>query len=372
MSRFRDGVAGLGVPLTLMAGVTGAVLAAAAYDDAVISRVVLLALINMVFVIGLYIFSGLSGTLSFGHMSFAAIGAYTCAYITMPPATKAFAFADFPSGLDWVLTLDVPYPLAIPIAGAVAALFALIVAPLVVRLSMLQGAIATLALLVIVHTIIANWTELTRGQSSMIGLRADLGLYGALAMVLLTIAVAWSFTRSRCGLRLLASRDDRVAARSLGARPAFDSSAAWVLSAFVTGTGGALYAHFLTSFGPEQFYFGTAFVIIAMLLVGGMRTLTGAVVGTVVYSLAAELLRRVGAGDSGGLGLPAGSAEILLAALLLVILIKRPAGIVGMREAEPPPFLRRTRVGATGLVGDVATGAEGAGSASPHSARGTE
>lgn len=334
-------------PALLVGGVLALTCVVWLFGGAISTRVAQLACINIVLVVGLYTFSGLSGILSFGHMTFAAIGAYVCAFVTIPPTFESFAFPDFPSGLHWLLEMDLPFPLAIVFGGAVAGLIGLLVSPTVVRLSLLQGAIATLAILMIGYTVLRNWTELTRGSSSMIGVPSDLTLGLAVVVAVIAIVIAWSLRCSNVGLRLRASRDDVAAARSVGVPLIRDRTLAWTLSAFLTGMGGALYAHFITTFSPDQFYLMSTFMVIAMLVVGGMRTLSGAVVGTVVYSLAAELLRRLVSGEVTGVELPAGTAEVALAALLLVIIIKRPLGIVGAREIPAPAFLQRQAHGAS-------------------------
>jgi branched-chain amino acid transport system permease protein len=320
----------------------------AGYDDIVITRVAILALINMVFVVGLWTFSGLTGVVSFGHLGFAALGAYSCAFLTIPQPMKTGLFPDMPGFLGFLLDVHTSFPAAIVISGLVAALFALVVSPAIVRLAGIQAGIATIALLAIVYTVLLNWKAVTRGSSTMIGVPADLDLGMATMAAMAAVALAWGFARSRIGLRAQAAREDEPAARSIGLRVVRDRGVAWVLSAFMVGCGGALYAHFITTFNPDQFYLAATFVVIAMLVFGGIGSLAGAVLGTLLYSALAELLRRVAGGEVGGLDLPAGTAEVVLAALLLLVLIKRPGGLTGGREIPFPAFgpLRRRAGGA--------------------------
>jgi branched-chain amino acid transport system permease protein len=315
------------------------------YDDVVITRVAILALVNMVFVVGLWTFSGLTGVVSFGHLGFAALGAYACAFLTIPPAMKTGLFPDMPGFLHFLLTVHTGFGAAILVSGLVAALFALILSPAIVRLAGLQAGIATIALLAIIYTVLLNWDQVTRGSSTMIGVPADLGLGTATLGAAAAVAIAWGFARSRVGLRTIAAREDEPAARSLGLRVVRDRGVAWVLSAFLVGCGGAMYAHFITTFNPDQFYLAATFVVIAMLVFGGIGSLAGAVLGTLLYSALAELLRRVQGGEIGGLDLPAGTAEVVLAALLLLILIKRPGGLTGGREIPWPRAVRLPRRG---------------------------
>jgi branched-chain amino acid transport system permease protein len=137
------------------------------------------------------------------------------------------------------------------------------------------------------------------------------------------------------GLRLRAAREDEYAARSVGIRVFPERYVAFVLSAFLVGAAGFLYAQFLTSFTADEFFVQLTFLTIAMLVVGGINSLSGAVIGTVVVSVIAELLRRVEQGvDLGVVSIPdrPGIESVGLALLMLVILIFRPQGITGGRE----------------------------------------
>ncbi|MFA4929468.1 MAG: branched-chain amino acid ABC transporter permease [Patulibacter sp.] len=342
LSRWRTGL----WPVVALVAVLLLVGAALGGSDAVMQRVGINALIFVVLVVGLWSFSGVSGVVSFGHLAFAALGAYTCAFLTIPPATKQGLFPDMPGFLDFLLTVHTGFWPAVLIAAGVSAAFALLLSPAIVRLSGVQAGIATLAVLVTVYTVLLNWDEVTRGSSTMIGVPADFTLGRAIAMAVVVVVIAWFFSRSRVGLRLKAARADEVAARSIGLHVVRDRTVAWVLSAAIVGAGGAGYSHFITTFAPNQFYLAATFTTLAMLVIGGMRSLTGAVLGTLVYSALAEILRRVQSGQIGGVELPGGAAEVVLAILLLVILVKRPGGLTNGRELPVPRWPMRRGGGA--------------------------
>ena len=128
--------------------------------------------VTVVLVIGLQIFSGNSGILSFGHVAFMAIGAYVSALLTIPPELKKATFTDMPGFLDWVVDVEMATIPSTLVGGVVAAAFAIIVAPPIVRLAGVPAGIATLALLVIVYTFNIQTTSITRGTSTMIGVPA--------------------------------------------------------------------------------------------------------------------------------------------------------------------------------------------------------
>ena len=127
-------------------------------------------LLMLIIVLGLQMFSGNSGVLSFGHITFVAIGAYSSALLTIPTEIKEFSFLTMPHWLSyWIFPAELS-PLEGTLAGGgFAALFALIVAPAIVRLRGVQAGIATLALLVIANVFIVQTTSITRGTSTQIG-----------------------------------------------------------------------------------------------------------------------------------------------------------------------------------------------------------
>ena len=160
-------------------------------------------------------------------------------------------------------------------------------------------------------------------------------LVGALA----TIAAAYIFKETKTGLRVRASREDEIAARAIGVNLARDRGIAFVLSAFFVGLGGFLYAQFLGVFNPEAFYLNITFIVIAMLVVGGTKSVAGAVVGPVAVSVLTYGLRQVERGaDLGVVRVPArpGLQEVGLALAMLLILWFRPRGITGGNEITWP------------------------------------
>ncbi len=311
------------------------------FADLPLQRTFVNAAIVLLVVVSLSIFSGTSGVLSFGHVGFMAIGAYVSALLSIPPALKASMFPDLPGFLAWVQDVGLGILPATLAAGAVAAVIAVLLAIPVSRLEGVQAAIATLAFLVIVFTVLVNWTEVTRGDSSVIGVPSDTTIQIVTAWGVIALLVAGAFRASRSGLRLRASADDVPAVRSLGIRIGRERIVALVLSAFVSGVAGSLYAHFNTTFAPRAFYLSLTFLAVAMLVVGGLRTLTGAFVGVVVVTAITEIVQHVEDGGAGPIGsLPAGTTQLVLAATLLAILLLRPSGLFGERELPLPRRLR--------------------------------
>lgn len=280
--------------------------------------------INMVVVISLFMFMGLSGVLSFGHVGFMAIGAYAGALLTIPPVQKETLLPALPV---WLQQLEVNPVIAAIASGLVAVVFALFLAAGLMRLDGLAAGIATLAVLMIVYTVASNWDAVTRGTGSMLGIPIKTTLTVAFVVAALAILGAAILERSSLGLRLRASREDAPAAKASGVNLTRDRSAAFAISAFVAGVAGFLYAQFLGVFGPDSFFIPLTFLTLAMLVVGGRTSLTGAVLGTVTLATVAEVLYRV----EKGIGLT-GLREIGLALVMLVVLLVVPEGLVHLKE----------------------------------------
>ena len=327
-------------PVVAIALVLGAIVLAATLAPASSQRIVAQALILVVVVVGSYIFIGNSGILSFGHVNFMAIGAYVTAWLTIAPATKKVLLPGLPAFLataDWA-----PVPAAVA-AGAVAAGFAFVVGVPLVRLSGIAASIGTFAILSIVHTVFSNWDAMTGGASSLFGLTAYTDMYVALAWALAAVVAAFVYQESRFGFRLRGSREDPVAAAAAGVDIRRERLIAFVLSAFFVAIGGVLHAHFLGVVVAASYFLNLTFLTIAMLVIGGMRSLSGAVAGVVLVSAVAELLRHVESGvDLGIVALPIlpGIREVVLAVVMLLVLIFRPQGLLGS-ELRAPAALRR-------------------------------
>jgi branched-chain amino acid transport system permease protein len=309
-------------------------------------RTVTTMLIDLVLVVGLYVFAGNSGILSFGHMSFMAIGAYVTAFLTIAPIQKHFLLPGLPGFV--ADTAFAPIPAALVAAGS-AALFALVLAAPLMRLIGLASSLAMFSVLLIVYVTASNWDSVTRGQGALLGVPTNTTMWTALVWALLAMTAAYFFQQSRVGLRLRATREDEVAARAIGIGVVFERTVAFCLSAFIVGIGGFEFAQFIGSFNPDAFYLGITFITIAMLVIGGLGSLAGAVIGTVVVSALLEGLRQLESGVSIGslhVSAPGGLREVGVGALMLLILVFRPAGLTGGEEIRWPFGRPPTRAGA--------------------------
>lgn len=299
---------------------------------------VITCLINVMIVVGLYVLIGNSGVVSFGQISFMALGAYLTGLITVESSRKEFLLPGLPGWLSSIHLDTLPaLVIVVVIVGLVAALVGI---PLM-RLSGLSASIATLSLLIISNVLITQSSSITGGNQTFIGVPVTTTTEVALIGAILAILVAIWFRRSRIGLLLQASRDDEPAARAAGVSVTRERVVAFAISGALIGLAGAFHAHFVGSFSPPDFYFEITFTTLAMLVVGGLYSLEGAVVGALLVSTVQEVLGRLENGE--GLGpihatLHDGVTAIVLACIVIAVMAFRPSGLMGSRQspdAEP-------------------------------------
>ena len=338
----RGVVRGLATPLLLIAAVAVVTFIGVLGGDQIQTSLVEM-LIRMVVVVGMWVFIGNSGVISFGHIGFMCIGAYAAAWATVDPNWKSIMLTGLPDALQ-----NNQYPVPVGIAGAavLAAVVAWLLGAAIMRLSGIAASIATFAFLMIVNSVYSNWDSVTAGTSSIIGIPTVVGPWLAFGFAAAAILVAHLFGVSRIGLMLRASRDDEVAAKASAVNILRVRLLAFVLSAAIVGVGGAIWGHFLGILTADTFYLSLSFITLAMLVVGGLGSLSGAVLGVVLVTVVVEVLRRLEQGvpiGSSSFVLPEGSQEIGLGLVLALIMIFRPTGIAAGRDLAWPR--RWTRAG---------------------------
>jgi branched-chain amino acid transport system permease protein len=305
-------------------------------------RIAMTFLVNLILVMGLQTFVGSSGVISFAHVSFMAVGAYSAVLLTTPAAIKETSIPDAPTLIQHAELGFVP---ATAIAVVVTMAFALVVGLPIVRLAGAAAAVATLGLLVIMHTVLSNSETLTRGAQAFYGIPAYSNLGVGLAFGVVAITVARLLRESSIGLGLRSSREDELSARASGFDVARGRLVAWVVSAGITAIAGSLYAHYVLAILPNAFYFNLTFVIVTMVIVGG-QSVTGAFIGAAGLSLLTEFLRRAENGFSLGpitLDDAPGLTTIVLGLLIIGTMIARPKGLAGRWELDDWLFGRRRR-----------------------------
>jgi branched-chain amino acid transport system permease protein len=289
------------------------------------------ALVNVAIVVALYVFIGNSGVLSFGHISFVAVGAWAAGVLSMPVEEKpaimpnlASLLRDHTIGNVWSLAL----------AAAVGAAFALVVGLPLMRLSGLGAGIATFGVLEITHNVLRYWEKIGPGLNTFSAVPETTGLLQASLGAVIAVIVAFAYKRSRFGRLLSATREDAAAARAVGVSVYRQRLIAFALSGALAGFAGGLYVHLLPV-NTESVYLNLTFLTLAMLVIGGATSLWGAVVGALVVSAVDSFLAEAESGIhvfGQSLDLPAGTRIVVVGALMALVLILRPAGLTGGRE----------------------------------------
>ena len=193
----------LAVPLIAIALVANAVASPADL------RVVVNFFVALILVLSIQSFSGNSGIVSFGHVAFMGVGAYTAALLTISPAIKHFILPDLPSLIGDAHIGFVP---AVLIATVVGALVAAVIGIPLTRMQEGAMAMATIGVLVIFFVVFDNWDAVTRGSTGVFGIPRNTSLLSAVILSLIAIFVCRLFRESNAGLKLRASRADPVAA----------------------------------------------------------------------------------------------------------------------------------------------------------------
>ena len=302
--------------------------------------------INVTIVVALQAFSGNSGILSFGHMALFGTGAYVAGILTLDPALKATYLPSLPHFLQ---DANPRWWIALALAGAAGGALALLSGVPILRLDGASAVIAILALLLIADVVFGSWTGVTRGGAGLIGLPPEVTMARALVLAVAAVVAARVFKDSKTGLLLRASREDAFSAASVGVAVRAYRVRAWVLSGVIAGAGGALFAWWIGTISPTDFFLAPTFALIVMFIVGGKRTVAGAVVGAALVTLVQEQVRQV-EDRSVHLGVLTihrltGLTQLALVVMILVVMYARPEGIVGREEPDEAVvrFLRRLR-----------------------------
>jgi len=285
-------------------------------------------MVRMVVVVGLYIFVGNSGIISFGHISFMAIGAYAAAWLTCCtlPMVKPLYLPGLP---EWLQNTAEPFWTGLAAAAILSGVVAAAIGLAIMRLSGIAASIATFGILAVEFNIYSNWDSMTAGTSSVSNIPISIDPFSASLFAAAAILIAAVYQNSRFGVALRAVRDDAVASKAAGIRVVPSRLIAFVLSAIIVGVGGALQSGFLGTLTVDTFYFQLTFLTLGMLIVGGISSLTGAIAGVLLITGVTVGLRALETGFVLGtikIRPPSGFQEVTLGVAMVLFMILRPAG----------------------------------------------
>lgn len=297
-------------------------------------RLVYGAYVNLLVVLGLQVFMGNARVTNLSHSAFMGIGAYAAAICVTPENVKAISLTDAPWGLN-AFALD-PVSSAL-IAIVLTGFIAFLVGLIIVRLSGIGATIVSLAVLVIVHSLFLYRTDIFKGNQAFFGIPQVFTLTSVVILAVLVVFATRMFRESQWGIALRASADDEVGASAMGVDIHRLRLIAWVFSGVLLALAGISYAYFLGTISARPFFFNHVFLTLAMLILGGMRTVTGAVLGTFLISFGLEWVRWLETGPGVlGIDLPEvlGLSGVALGAVIVLTMALRPGGIMGDLEIE--------------------------------------
>jgi branched-chain amino acid transport system permease protein len=283
--------------------------------SAYLIHLLILICIYLILSISLQLSVGFTGLLNLGHIAFYAIGAYTSALL----ALNGFPF--------WFCFLS---------AGILAMIFGFLLSLPTNKLKGDYLALATMGFSFVVYAVLLNWTSLTRGPLGLPGIPKP-KIFGinfsdnlsflilVVIIVLISYLIIKRITISPFGKVLEAIRDNELVVRVLGKNSFKMKSLALMISSFFAGISGSLYAHYITFIDPSSFTLLQLIPVLSIVIIGGLASLEGTVLATIILVLLPEPLRFIGFPSS----IVGPARQILYALLLLLILIYKPKGFYG-------------------------------------------
>jgi len=283
-----------------------------------------LAGIAIIGAIGLNILTGFTGQISLGHGAFLGVGAYTSAILSQK--------------------LHFPFLLALPCAGGMTALLGLFFGIPSLRLKGLYLAIATLAAQFIIEFGIVHWDSLTNGPRGILVPAASIGplvfdtdrryYYLVLVVVILTTAFALNLFRTRVGRAFMAIRDRDISAEVIGVNLYRYKLYSFFVSSFVVGIAGSLWAHYIEIITNEHFGITVSISYLAMIIIGGLGSVLGSILGAIFIVLLPETLRLVAGELSASfpsiIAALASVREITFGAIIVLFLTFEPEGLAAI------------------------------------------
>lgn len=306
-----------GLTVGALAAIYGVSLVAETILIEYVLRVVLLAGINIILAVGLNLINGTTGQFSIGHAGFMAVGAYGAAFSgTMLRGVI---------GNQGIVGDAFVFNVSLLVGAALAATAGVVVGVPSLRLKGDYLAVVTLGFGEIIRILFNNASLFGAATGYFgddpAGLPAYTNFFWVYAWATVITGCIWNITHSRTGRSLVAIREDEIAAEAMGTPTTRLKVLAFTVSAAAAGIAGGLFAHMQSGIRPEDFRFEKSIDMVVMIIVGGLGSITGAVVGGIFVAASLELMRDFQ------------EYRLVLYALLLVaIMLLRPQGLLGTRE----------------------------------------
>src|ERR1044072_7032502 len=277
--------------------------------------------INVILAVSLNLITGFTGQFSIGHAGFMAIGAYSSAYLVVYHAQ--FWERDLAALVGFTVAHALIFLIAIAFGSLVAAFAGLLVGIPSLRLRGDYLAIVTLGFAEIIRIVILNIDKVGGATGFSVPSYSNFIWVGGFAVI--SVVIVYNIVHSDIGRALISIREDELAAEAMGINTTRYKVLAFVISSALAGIAGALFGHYRPFLPPNDFQFIRSIEIIIMIVLGGMGSITGAVLGAIMITILPELLRKL-PGDLYSYRL------VIYSALLIAIILTRPQGVMGSKE----------------------------------------
>jgi branched-chain amino acid transport system permease protein len=266
--------------------------------------IIILICINSIAAMGISLLTGFTGIFSLGHAGYMAIGAYTAAILSVRH--------------------DVPWIVAVVAGGMLAMLIAWLIGIPTLRLMGDYYAIASIGLGEAIRLVLENWQSFTRGARGFPGIDNFTTLPVAAGFFIGMLVLMWFLINGNYGRAFKACRDDYIAASLLGFKTAHYRVLSLAISGFYCGIAGALMAGFITFLQPIMFDLNKSTELTAVVVFGGLGSLSGSIIGTAVIGIVTEVFRPISQ-----------YRMLIYGAIMVIIMVMRPEGIMGQHELGP-------------------------------------
>ena len=271
-------------------------------------QILILLCINVILAVSLNLIIGFTGQLTLGHAGFMSAGGYTAAILT--------------------IKFGLPFPVVLIAGGIIASLMGYLVGKPILRLKGDYLAITTLGFGEIIRVLIVN-LDFLGGPRGLAGIPQKTTFTIAFVLMVLTVVVIYNIIHSPQGRAFIAIREDEIAAEAMGIDIAGRKIRSFIIGAFFAGIAGGLYAHYFMYLDPKSFDFMKSFEILTFVVMGGMGSLSGSILSTSILTYLPEMMRAF-----------AEYRMVFYPAVLLILMLFRPQGLLGTREISLQWFVK--------------------------------
>ena len=293
-------------------------------------RILNLCGIYVVLGLSLNLINGFTGLFSLGHAGFMAIGAYTTALLTMPPAMKEMNFFMQPI-VPFLANVEWPFLQALLMGGLVSAMMGFFIGAPVLKLTDDYLAIATLGFAEIIRVVFTNLQSITNGALGLKGIPATTNVWWSWGMAILTILLLKYLMKGSYGIAFKSIKDDEIAAQAMGINLFKHKIMSFTIGSFLAGIGGGLLGNLLGTIDPNMFRFPLTFNILLIVVLGGLGSIKGTTIAAVIITIMMEALRFLDESINLGFvsfeGIP-GMRMVVFSVLLMAVVIFRKEGLL--------------------------------------------